>query len=144
MAQPLLLDSTLAAAARNRSLASALEKIGAVDPPAGGEAFAYLFIAAPTTARRAVTDRRTLAMALTPPTIKRLARLSAMGAAPRGGRALNLGTLLAHPLRALVVVALGLLLVPLFVALVVAVGFLTLIVMTFGLLAGLGIVHALI
>ena len=52
-------------------------------------------------ARRAVTDRRTLAMALTPPTSKRLARLSAMGAALRGGRAVGLGTLLAHPQRAL-------------------------------------------
>ena len=35
-------------------------------------------------------------------------------------------------------------LVPLFAALVMAIGFLTAIVMTFGLLAGLGIVHALI
>jgi len=102
------------------------------------------FIAAPTTTRRAVTDRRSLAMALTPATSKRLARLSTMGANPRGGRALDLATLLAHPLRALVVGALVLLLVPLFVALVGAIGFLTLIVMTFGLLAGLGIVHALI
>ena len=67
-----------------------------------------------------------------------------MGAAPRGGRAFDLRTLLAHPLRALVVGALGLLLVPLFAALVVAIGFLTVMVMTFGLLAGLGIVHALI
>ena len=67
-----------------------------------------------------------------------------MGAAPRGGRAPSLGSLLAHPLRALVVGALGLLLVPLFVALVAAIGFLTVMVMTFGLLAGLAIVHALI
>jgi hypothetical protein len=37
-----------------------------------------------------------------------------------------------------------LLLVPLFAALVMAIGFLTAIVMTFGLLAGLSIVHALI
>jgi hypothetical protein len=131
--------------ARNpEAFARALETIGAADPPPGGDAFAYLFIAAPTTTRRAVTDRRSLAMALTPPTSKRLARLSTMGANPRGGRALDLATLLAHPLRALVVGALVLLLVPLFVALVGAIGFLTLIVMTFGLLAGLGIVHALI
>ena len=126
------------------AFAKALERIGAADPPPGGEAFAYLFIAAPTTARRAVTDRRTLALALTPPTSKRLARLSAMGAAPRGSRALDLAALAAHPLRALVVGALGLLLVPLFAALVMAVGFLTAIVMTFGLVAGLVIVHALI
>ena len=39
----------------------------AADPLPGGEAFAYLFIAAPTTTRRAVTDRRTLALALTRP-----------------------------------------------------------------------------
>jgi ABC-type transporter Mla maintaining outer membrane lipid asymmetry permease subunit MlaE len=67
-----------------------------------------------------------------------------MGAAPRGGRARDLATLVAHPLRALVVAALSLLLVPLFAALFVAIGFLTAIVMTFGLLAGLTIVHALI
>jgi Zn-dependent protease with chaperone function len=126
------------------AFAKALESIGAADPPPGGEAFAYLFIAAPTTARRAVTDRRTLALALTPPTSKRLARLSAMGAHPRGGRTFDLATLAAHPLRALIVGALGLLLVPLFAALVMAIGFLTAIVMTFGLLAGLAIVHALI
>jgi Zn-dependent protease with chaperone function len=126
------------------AFARALERIGAAEPPPGGEAFAYLFIAAPTTARRAVTDRRTLALALTPPTSKRLARLSAMGANPRGGRAFDLATLAAHPLRALVVGALGLLLIPLFAALVMAIGFLTAIVMTFGLLAGLSIVHALI
>lgn len=126
------------------AFAKALERIGAADPPPGGEAFAYLFIAAPTTARRAVTDRRSLALALTPPTGKRLARLGAMGAAPRGVRALDLATLAAHPLRALVVGALGLLLVPLFAALVMAIGFLTVMVMTLGLLAGLSIVHALI
>jgi len=39
---------------------------------------------------------------------------------------------------------LALLLVPLFAALDMAIGFLTAMVMTFGLLAGLGIVHALI
>lgn len=126
------------------AFAKALEKIGAADPPPGGEAFAYLFIAAPTTARRAVTDRRSLALALTPPTGKRLARLSAMGANPRNRRALDLAVLAAHPLRALIVGALGLLLVPLFAALVAAVGFLTVMVMTFGLLAGLGIVYALV
>lgn len=126
------------------AFAQALERIGVADPPPGGEAFAYLFIAAPTTARRAVTDRRTLAMALMPRTSKRLARLSAMGANPRGGRTFDLAALAAHPLRALVVGALALLLVPLFAALVVAIGFLTAVVMTFGLLAGLGIVHALI
>jgi Zn-dependent protease with chaperone function len=138
-------DARAVQLARNpEAFARALETIGAADPPPGGDTFAYLFIAAPTTSRRAVTDRRSLAMALTPPTSKRLARLSAMGASPRGGRALDLATLLAHPLRALVVGALVLLLVPLFVALVGAIGFLTVMVMTFGLLAGLGVVHALI
>jgi Zn-dependent protease with chaperone function len=126
------------------AFAKALESIGAADPPPGGEAFTYLFIAAPTTARRAVTDRRTLALALTPPTSKRLARLSAMGASPRGGRTFDLATLAAHPLRALMVGGLGLLLIPLFAALVMAIGFLTAMVMTFGLLAGLSIVYALI
>ena len=56
----------------------------------------------------------------------------------------NPSTCAIDPLRALVVGALVLLLVPLFVALVGAIGFLTVMVMTFGLLAGLGIVHALI
>ena len=138
-------DARTVKLARNpEAFAKALERIGAADPPTGGEAFAYLFVSAPTTARRAVTDRRSLALALTPPTSKRLARLSAMGAAPRGRRALDLATLAAHPLRSLVVGALGLLLVPLFAVLVMAIGFLTAMVMTFGLLAGLGIVHALI
>jgi hypothetical protein len=126
------------------AFAKALEKIGAVDPPEGGEAFAYLFVTAPTTTRRAVANRRTLAMALTPPTDKRLTRLVAMGASPRALRTIDLRVLFGHPGRAAVLGALGLLLVPLFVALAGAIGFLTVMVMTFGLLAGLGIVHALI
>jgi len=67
-----------------------------------------------------------------------------MGANPRGGRTFDFAALAAHPLRALVVGALGLLLVPLFAALVMAIGFLTAIVMTIGLIAGLAIVHGLI
>jgi Zn-dependent protease with chaperone function len=139
-------DARAVQLARNpESFATALEKIGAADPPPGGEAFAYLFIAAPTTARRAVTDRRSLALALTPPTHKRLERLGALGAAPRIRRMPTLASLFAtHPLRALVVAALGLLLVPLFAILVVAIGFLTSIVMMAGLVAGLALVHALI
>ena len=138
-------DARTVKLARNpEAFARALEKIGAADPPSGGEAFAHLFIAAPTTARRAVAGRRSLALALTPPTGKRLARLGAMGAVPRARRTVDLATLAAHPSRALVVAALGVLLVPLFAVLVMAIGFLTAMVMTFGLLAGLGIVHALI
>jgi Zn-dependent protease with chaperone function len=137
-------DARTVQLARNpEAFAKALEKIGPADPPGGGEAFAYLFIAAPTMARRAIVDRRRLAMALTPSTAKRLERLSAMGASPRG-RSFDLRALLAHPMPALVVVGLSLLLVPLLVALVGAIGFLTAIVMTFSLVAGLGIVHALI
>jgi hypothetical protein len=68
-----------------------------------------------------------------------------MGAAPRGWQTVRLRAFAEqHPLRALVVGALSLLLVPLFAILVLAVGFLTVIVMMFGLVAGLGIVHALI
>lgn len=138
-------DARTVKLARNpEAFAQALEAIGAADPPPGGEAFAYLFVAAPTTTVRAATDRRTLAIALTPPTDKRLARLSAMGANPRARRTFALATLTAHPLLALLVGALGLLLVPLLAALVMAIGFLTAIVMTFGLLGGLGIVHALV
>ncbi|MGD9886308.1 MAG: M48 family metalloprotease [Reyranella sp.] len=131
--------------ARNpEAFARALESIGAADPPPGGEAFAWLFVAAPTTERRIVTARRTLALALAPPTLERLERLSAMGAAPRGWRTPGLANLAAHPLRALVVAALGLLLVPLFAILVLAIGFLTAIVMMVGLVAGLMIVQVLI
>ena len=67
-----------------------------------------------------------------------------MGANPRNARTLDLAALGEHPLRALVVGTLSLLLVPLFAILVMAIGFLTVMIMTFGLLAGLGIVHALI
>lgn len=138
-------DARTVELARNpEAFATALERIGPADPPPGGEGFAYLFIAAPTTARRAVNDRRSLALALTPPTHRRLERLGAMGATPRGRRAPGLASLAAHPLRALVVAALSLLLVPLFAALVVAIGFLTAIVMMVGLVAGLAIVRALI
>lgn len=139
-------DARVVELARNpEAFAQALEKIGAADPPSGGEAFAYLFIAAPTTACRRTTDRRTLALALAPSTSDRLARLSAMGAASReSGRAFDLKTLAAHPGRAAVVGVLGLLLVPLFAILVGAVGFLTLMVTSIGLLAGLTIVHLLI
>lgn len=138
-------DARTVKLARNpEAFALALEKIGAADPPAGGEAFAYLFIAAPTAAQRLVAGRRNLAMALTPPSGKRVARLSAMGAEARGVRRIDFAVLAAHPLRALVVGALGLLLIPLFVVLFGAIGFLTAMVMSFGLLAGLGIVNALI
>jgi Zn-dependent protease with chaperone function len=137
-------DARTVQLARNpEAFAKALEKIGAADPPPGGEAFAYLFIAAPTMARQAVVDRRSLAMALTPSTPKRLERLSAMGASPRG-RVFDLRTLFASPVLAFVVVGLSLLLVPLLVALLGALGFLTIIVMTCSLVAGLGIVHVLI
>jgi hypothetical protein len=125
------------------AFATALEKIGSADLPPGGEAFAYLFISGPTASRR-IAERRSLPLALTPSTSKRLARLSAMGATPRDGRNAALAALLAHPLRAAVVAVLSLLLVPLFSALVVAIGFLTAIVMTFGLVVGLSIVQAVI
>lgn len=139
-------DARVIELARNpESFARALEKIGAADPPPGGEAFAYLFIAAPTTARRAIADRRSLAMTLTPSTHARLARLGAMGATPRFvAKAVDLGALAAHPVRALVLGGLGLLIVPLFAILFAAIGFLTAMVTTIGLYAGLGIVRWLI
>ncbi len=139
-------DARVVELARNpESFARALEKIGAADPPPGGEAFAYLFIAAPTTARRAIADRRSLALALTPSTHARLARLGAMGATPRFvAKAIDLRALAAHPVRALVLGGLGLLVVPLFAVLFAGIGFLTAIVTTIGLYAGLGIVRWLI
>lgn len=139
-------DARVVELARNPdAFARALEKIGAADPPPGGEPFAYLFVAAPTTARRAIANQRGLALALTPPTSNRLARLSAMGAgARRSARRIDFALIAAHPIRSLVVGALGLLLVPLFALLFFLIGFLTVMVMTFGLLAGLTIVHLLI
>ena len=139
-------DARVVQLARNpEAFAKALEKIGAVDPPPGGEAFAYLFIAAPTAARRSASDRRTLALALTPSTSDRLARLAAMGAEARPSGAFDFKAFAAaRPGSAAIVGALGLLLVPLFAVLFAAIGFLTAIVTSIGLLTGLMIVHALI
>lgn len=139
-------DARVVQLARNpEAFAKALEKIGAVDPPPGGEAFAYLFIAAPTAARRSASDRRTLALALTPSTSDRLARLAAMGAEARPSGAFDFKAFAAaRPGSAAIVGALGLLLVPLFAVLFAAIGFLTAIVTSIGLLTGLMIVHTLI
>ena len=116
-------DARVVQLARNpEAFAKALEKIGAVDPPPGGEA-----------------------LALTPSTSDRLARLAAMGAEARPSGAFDFKAFAAaRPGSAAIVGALGLLLVPLFAVLFAAIGFLTAIVTSIGLLTGLMIVHALI
>lgn len=123
------------------AFARALEKIGAADPPPGAEAQAYLFIGAPTTARRAIADRQSMTLALAPSTAQRVARLSAMGAGIRTAPArIDLARLAADPVRALVLGSLSLLLVPLFLILFVMIGYLTAFVMTMSLALGLGLV----
>jgi Zn-dependent protease with chaperone function len=139
-------DARTVKLARNpEAFAKALEAIGSADPPPGGEAFAYLFIAAPTAARRSLTDQRSLALALPPTTEQRLARLGAMGAGWRPERRNGPWRALAgRPAAALLVGFLCLLLVPLGLGLAVMIGFLTTLVMLFSLLIGLGVVLWLI
>ncbi|WNJ93398.1 M48 family metalloprotease [Bosea sp. 685] len=136
---------TVKLARHPEAFARALEKIGAVDPPPGAEAHEYLFIGAPTAARRSAADRRSMTLALAPSPAQRVERLSAMGASVRHADAgfdwagLKAG-FSAHPVLALIGIFLALLLVPLFLALFVMIGYLTALVMTMGLAAGLGLV----
>ena len=126
------------------AFARALEKIGAQDPPPGAETHAWLFIGAPTAARRAANDRKSMTLALPPAMEARIARLSAMGAGVRTGRNAAWSQVAGHPGRAAAVGCLGLVLAPLIFALVCLIGYLTAIVMTMGLAAGLGLVVWLI
>lgn len=140
-------DARTVKLARNpEAFARALEKIGAADPPAGAEAYGYLFIGAPTAERRAAANRKSMALALPPSVGQRIARLSAMGAGLRSSRVAGVDwtQVAAHPARALIVAGLTLLLGPLFLILFVMIGYLTAIVMTIGLAAGLGFVLWLI
>jgi Zn-dependent protease with chaperone function len=135
-------DARTVKLARNpEAFARALEKIGPAEPPPGAEAYAYLFIGAPTAARRAAASRKSMALALPPSTGARVARLSAMGANLRPTRAgVDWAQVAAHPVRTLIVGGLILLLGPLFLILFVMIGYVTAIVMTMGLAAGLGLV----
>ena len=130
------------------ALAGALEHIAGSGVPAGGEAREYFFIhARRESGRRAITDQRTMTLSLHPMIGRRLARLVALGATPQPDRKmrwLNLAEVARHPLQAAIVVGLLLLLVPLGVVLVLAVAYITAIVMTIALAAGLTVVTAVL
>jgi hypothetical protein len=133
--------------ARNpEAFARALEKIGAAETPPGAEPLAYLFIGSPTAGRRAAADRRSMTLSLPPPLAARIARLSAMGAGlrTRAGGGFDWSAAARRPGAALAVGCLTLLLGPLFAVLFLMIGYLTAIVMTIGLAAGLGMVVWLI
>jgi Zn-dependent protease with chaperone function len=140
-------DARAVKLARNpEAFARALEKIGAAETPPGAEALAYLFIGSPTAGRRAAADRRSMTLALPPPLAARIARLSAMGAGlrTRAGGGFDWSAAARRPGAALAVGCLTLLLGPLFAVLFLMIGYLTAIVMTIGLAAGLGMVVWLI
>jgi hypothetical protein len=88
-----------------------------------------------------------MTLSLHPMIGRRLARLVALGATPQPDRKmrwLNLAEVARHPLQAAIVVGLLLLLVPLGVVLVLAVAYITAIVMTIALAAGLAVVTAVL
>lgn len=123
------------------AFARALEKIGAPDLPEGGQAYAYLFIGAPAAARRAASDRRSMTLALAPASAERIGRLMAMGdGVRRARRPSDLSELSQNPLRTAAATALLLLLAPLVAMLIFMIGYITALVMTIGLAAGLGLV----
>jgi hypothetical protein len=120
-------------------LANALEKM--TDVPEGAESRAYLFLGARETKRSAAADRRTVTMALAPSVYSRRQRLLAMGA----------NSIEAHhrrkPGRLGFIVFIVVLLTPLLLLgliLFALIGYLTLIVMTIALAAGLALVVALV
>ena len=131
------------AARRNldpEALASALQKM--TDVPPGAESQAYLFIGGALTKRRAVTDRRSMTLALAPSTPVRVQRLAMLGAAPSGmgpqARTPGSG---AHTLLVAVQV---LVLAPLGLMLVALIGLLTIMTMSIALAAGLFLVAAVV
>jgi Zn-dependent protease with chaperone function len=128
-------------------LGLALRQIAGSGVPTGGEGREYLFVHAPRAgARRSVGDRRGMTLSLHPMVERRVARLVRLGASSLGaGRSalVNFEELARHPVRALVVGFLLLLLIPLFAVLVMAAAYITAIVMTMSLAAGLTIVSAM-
>lgn len=124
-------------------LARALTHIDDSRIPAGGEGREYAFVHGPTSPQKGgFADRRTLALSLHPTLTRRLQRLQELGAMSIRQRPLmpiSFDLIARFPGRALLVACLLILLLPLGFVLVVAVGFLTLLVMTFGLAAGLTI-----
>jgi Zn-dependent protease with chaperone function len=120
-------------------LASALEKM--TDVPEGAESRAYLFLGARETKRRAVADRRTVTMALAPSVYSRRQRLLAMDAnsieADHRRKPGRFGFVVFIVVLLTLLLLLGLILFAL-------IGYLTLIVMTIALAAGLALVVALV
>jgi hypothetical protein len=120
-------------------LASALEKM--TDVPEGAESRAYLFLGARETKRSAVADRRTVTMALAPSVFSRRQRLLAMGANSIEADHQS------KPGRFGFIVFIVVLLTPLLLLALILfalIGYLTLIVMTIALAAGLALVVALV
>jgi hypothetical protein len=130
------------------TLAAALQKMADSGVPPGTEPLAYLFVGAAGAAAGKARDRRQISVALNPPIGSRVGRLRAMaGAAAPAGRGLpglNAAGLARHPVAALLVAGLMLLLLPLGVALLAMIAFLTAIVMSISLAAGLSLVAGLI
>jgi Zn-dependent protease with chaperone function len=137
------------------ALAGALERIAGpslpgadAGLPGGAETREYFFIHAPLiVGRRTVADRRAITQSLHPMIGRRLARLVALGAAPRAGtnwRWRNLIQLRRQPLLGGLVIFLLLLLIPLGITLVVMIAYITAFVMTMALAAGLTVVTAVL
>jgi hypothetical protein len=130
------------AARRNvdpEELASALDKM--TDVPEGAASRAYLFFTGRGSGREPAGDRRTMMMALTPSADARKQRLLALcGDAIRPKREPKRGRFAFIVFMA----ALLTLLLPLVLVLVALVGYLTLIVMTIALAAGLALVAAVV
>ena len=122
-------------------LASALTRISDSSIPPGGEGREYAFVHGPASSRKGgFANRRTVTLSLHPALVRRLRRLSELGAMSIGRRRLmpiRFDLIARFPGRALLVAFLLALLLPLGAALVVMVGFLTVLVMTLGLAAGL-------
>jgi len=130
------------------ALASALVKLAQSGVPPGAEAQAYLFLGVAGGGAAAARDRRTIALALPPSIAARTARLASMDAAAGWSRRphglIHWGQVLAHPVPALLVTFLLLLLLPLCSALLVMIGFMTVLAMSMSLTAGLAVVAALV
>jgi Zn-dependent protease with chaperone function len=124
-------------------LASALTRISGSSIPPGGQGREYAFVHGPASSRKGgFADRRTVTLSLHPALIKRLQRLRELGATSIGPRRLmpiRFDLIARFPGRTLLVAFLLALLLPLGATLVVMVGFLTVLVMTLGLAAGLTI-----
>jgi len=129
------------------ALARALAQIGGSGVPDGGVGREYCFIQGTGSPKRGFAARRTITVSLHPPLARRLQRLAALGAADSWGQRrprVEWAAMKANPWRAALAGFLLALLVPLGLVLAACVAFLTAIVMTLGLAAGLTIVIAVL